>query len=73
MPKILIDLDRCKGCGLCVAFCPKGALAMSSRLSRRGVNPPEMVDEDACTGCANCAVICPDACIEIIETTAAKT
>ncbi|HOX46271.1 MAG TPA: 4Fe-4S binding protein [Myxococcota bacterium] len=25
---ILIDLDHCKGCGLCAHFCPKGALEM---------------------------------------------
>ncbi len=26
--EILIDLDHCKGCGLCAHFCPKGAIAM---------------------------------------------
>ena len=26
--KILIDLDHCKGCGLCAHFCPKGAIEM---------------------------------------------
>ncbi len=25
---IVIDLDHCKGCGLCAHFCPKGALEM---------------------------------------------
>ena len=25
---ILIDLDHCKGCGLCAHFCPKGAIQM---------------------------------------------
>jgi len=25
---ILIDLDHCKGCGLCAHFCPKGAIRM---------------------------------------------
>jgi Pyruvate/2-oxoacid:ferredoxin oxidoreductase delta subunit len=25
---IVIDLDLCKGCGLCAHYCPKGALAM---------------------------------------------
>jgi Pyruvate/2-oxoacid:ferredoxin oxidoreductase delta subunit len=28
--KYLIDLDYCKGCGLCVAECPSGAIQMSS-------------------------------------------
>jgi 2-oxoacid:acceptor oxidoreductase delta subunit (pyruvate/2-ketoisovalerate family) len=26
--EILIDLDHCKGCGLCASFCPKGAIQM---------------------------------------------
>ena len=26
--RILIDLDYCKGCGLCAHYCPKGAIEM---------------------------------------------
>jgi len=26
--QIQIDLDFCKGCGICVAFCPKEAITM---------------------------------------------
>lgn len=26
--RIVIDLDLCKGCGLCARYCPKGALRM---------------------------------------------
>jgi 2-oxoacid:acceptor oxidoreductase delta subunit (pyruvate/2-ketoisovalerate family) len=26
--QIRVDLDHCKGCGLCAHFCPKGALEM---------------------------------------------
>ncbi len=26
--RIEIDLDFCKGCAICVAFCPKGAISM---------------------------------------------
>jgi Pyruvate/2-oxoacid:ferredoxin oxidoreductase delta subunit len=26
--EIRIDLDHCKGCGLCAHFCPKGAIQM---------------------------------------------
>ena len=26
--QILIDMDHCKGCGLCAFYCPKGAIRM---------------------------------------------
>ena len=26
--RILIDLNHCKGCGLCAHYCPKGAIRM---------------------------------------------
>jgi Pyruvate/2-oxoacid:ferredoxin oxidoreductase delta subunit len=26
--RIVVDLDYCKGCGLCAHFCPKGAIRM---------------------------------------------
>lgn len=28
--RIAIDLDYCKGCGLCAHFCPKGAIRMEA-------------------------------------------
>ena len=67
MLKIAIDTRHCKGCRLCVAFCPKGTIAMSAALSSRGINAAEVVDEEACIGCLNCVVVCPDAAIEIFE------
>jgi len=72
MPKIIIDEKYCKGCGLCVVFCPKGALVMSHGLSKRGVNPATQVEGKQCSGCLNCAVMCPDAAIEIIATETGK-
>jgi 2-oxoglutarate ferredoxin oxidoreductase subunit delta len=70
MPRIRISLAHCKGCGLCVEFCPRGALVMGTDLGPRGVNAAEVADESKCAGCLNCAVVCPDAAIEIVETDA---
>jgi 2-oxoglutarate ferredoxin oxidoreductase subunit delta len=58
---VVIDEDRCKGCGLCVAVCPTHALCMAEgRFNVKGYTPVEVADPEACTGCGVCAVICPD-------------
>ena len=62
--KIIIDIERCKGCGLCVTVCPKGCIIMSKRSNRSGYFPAEATNVD-CTACAMCAIICPDAVIEV--------
>ena len=58
---ILIDEDRCKGCGLCVPVCPAGILRLvENRFNAKGYCPVELTEAEDCTGCALCAVICPD-------------
>jgi 2-oxoglutarate ferredoxin oxidoreductase subunit delta len=57
-----IATDRCKGCGLCVAVCPKGILSLdASAVNELGYHPVRLTDAAACTSCALCARICPDA------------
>ncbi len=57
----IIDEDRCKGCGLCVAACPAHILRIAEgRFNAKGYRPVEVSDAEACTGCATCATICPD-------------
>jgi len=75
MAKIKIDSDKCKGCLLCISFCPKGLIAIDKKLNQRGVKPvkfsclpPEAGKENTeCLGCAMCAIICPDCCIEVYK------
>ena len=58
---IVVDEDRCKGCGLCVTVCPTRNLRLAEdRFNLKGYRPIEAVDAEACTGCAVCAIICPD-------------
>ena len=67
MPKgtVVIDQERCKGCGLCVAFCPQDVLAYSDEYNRSGYNSVHMKEPELCTGCAFCAQTCPDIAIEV--------
>jgi len=64
--KIIIDTERCKGCGLCVAVCPKNCIVISSSSNKNGYFPAQANNID-CTGCANCAIICPEAIIEVYQ------
>ena len=62
--KIIIDTQQCKGCGLCIAVCPKNCIIVSDCSNKTGYFPAEATNEN-CTGCAMCAVVCPDAVIEV--------
>lgn len=57
----------CKGCGLCVAICPKQAIQLSERMDSRGVHPAYLARPEECTGCTQCAIMCPDACLKIVR------
>jgi 2-oxoglutarate ferredoxin oxidoreductase subunit delta len=62
--KIIIDMERCKGCGLCVAFCPHGCIVISGKSNKNGFFPAQ-TNNTNCTGCASCAIVCPDAVIAV--------
>ena len=58
---VVIERDRCKGCGLCVSVCPVHILELAEgEFNAKGYPPVEVTDLQACTGCAMCATICPD-------------
>lgn len=67
MAQINIRKNRCKGCGLCVLFCPLGHLEMSQELNSRGVPYAREKKDTGCSGCGMCYLICPECCIEIYE------
>ncbi len=67
MAKITIDKDKCKGCLLCISFCPRRAIIAENKLNKRGVKPVKFKKNSECIGCAICAVICPDCCIEVYK------
>jgi len=60
-----VKTDRCKGCELCLQFCPKNALGMSSGRNVAGYHAAVLRDPDACNGCALCAEMCPEAAITV--------
>ncbi len=62
---IEIDAELCKGCQLCIAFCPRNVIGLSDKLNASGYLPAVFNDNGECTGCAVCAVVCPDVAIEV--------
>ena len=69
MPKkgyVEIDIEACKGCGLCVINCPTECLALNtSDTNSYSLHYSYVMDQDKCIACMNCAVICPDAAITV--------
>jgi len=64
--KIYVDAFLCKGCSLCIDFCPKEALKPSTTMNKKGVFPP-VVDDEKCILCGTCTLFCPDFAIFIAE------
>ena len=64
--KLVFDIDKCKGCGICVAICPKEILAIDTgRVNKKDYRPITCTDMAACIACGNCALMCPDGVISV--------
>ena len=64
---IVVDGRYCKGCGICVQFCPKHALAISTEINSRGFYVPYFIEGGECTKCRQCELYCPDFAVFIVE------
>ena len=60
---IEIDVERCKGCDICVFFCPPQVLRLSLQRNTLNHRVVELFDPERCTGCEICAKVCPDMAI----------
>ncbi|MDO4720353.1 MAG: 4Fe-4S binding protein [Peptostreptococcaceae bacterium] len=58
--KLVTEPDWCKGCGICVAFCPKKVLGLEHE--KIAVLYPEK-----CIKCGQCELRCPDYAIYLEE------
>ncbi|HWO57814.1 MAG TPA: 4Fe-4S binding protein [bacterium] len=58
--KVVINIERCKGCGFCAEYCPTGVLEMGTAFNRKGYHPPVAAHPEKCSGCDLCGMYCPD-------------
>ena len=60
-PAVHIFQEWCKGCAICVAFCPKQVLEMGKDQKAHVVYP------EKCIECALCAKRCPEFAVFVSE------
>lgn len=61
---VVIDIEKCKGCQLCVVACPNKVLDLAHEVNSKGYHYAKKTNSE-CIGCANCAVVCPDGVITV--------
>jgi Fe-S-cluster-containing hydrogenase component 2 len=59
--RVLLDRERCTGCGLCVQHCPLGVIVREP--GKKG----KAVKCDHCAGAPRCVAACPQGALEWIE------
>ncbi len=67
--RVRVLADRCKGCELCIVYCPVEMLEPSPGFNPKGFRYPVVTagrDGD-CVACGYCQSVCPDFAI-VIET-----
>lgn len=73
--RVLIDIELCKGCELCVEVCPRDLIQIEKHsLNTKGHHPARFHDpEGQCTSCTFCALMCPDIAITVYKPDEKKT
>jgi 2-oxoglutarate ferredoxin oxidoreductase subunit delta len=54
-----VDVNECKGCGLCIEACPPKVIHLSEQLNHYGYRTATYAGA-GCTGCGICFMACPE-------------
>lgn len=60
--QVYIIPERCKGCEICIRFCPREVLQVSSETNAKGYHYPDLIPgrEAECVHCEFCTLVCPE-------------
>ena len=64
---IVVDMEKCKGCSLCVVACPTKVISLAQEVNGQGYNYSYMENPESCVGCTSCALVCPDSVITVYK------
>ncbi len=59
LKELIINRDWCKGCEICIKYCPKQVLELDHE------DKAEAVRVEDCIACKMCELRCPDLAIEV--------
>lgn len=65
--KVHVIVDRCKGCGFCIEFCPLQVLVTSDEYNSKGYHPPALDRPERCVRCGLCEIICPEFAVYVLR------
>jgi ferredoxin len=65
LEKIKLEVERCKGCYLCVDACKFNAISLSDYTNKKGFITVK-VDQELCKQCGACYAMCPDLVFEVL-------
>ncbi len=64
--EVHINDALCKGCDICVEFCPKEVFEVSGEVGPRGYFVPLVARPKDCSACMLCEHLCPELAITVI-------
>ena len=65
--EVTIREEICKGCQLCIVYCPTKHLGISQKVNKKGLPYAVTKIDTTCIGCGACYRMCPENCIVVYE------